>query len=699
MSELIVHPKRLGPFALTKVVGKGGMAEVWLGHHHENETPVALKVLTQDGPSGANLEKRFSEEVRAVAALDHPNIVMVLDHGRVLDEAGAVVDGLPAGAPWLAMEYASGGTLANPKQTRTWPQIRTILHELLDGLAHAHAHGVIHRDLKPANVLLATESDLRPGTKLTDFGIAWATTSNAHAEERVAGTPSYMAPEQIRAASREFGPWTDLYALGCLAWWLCTGFAPFTRGRTVPQILAAHLRLGLPAFEPRMPVPQGFEAWLHRLLAKSMERRYQFARDAKVALSELGAPQAEVYVSEPTADDLAETLLADAMPAPAADPGPGDPGSRPGSGEATPPSESTADRLRAVPDWRSEEVAPLPMQLVGAGLSLYGLRAIPLTGRHDERDRLWQELQTVAREGRSRAVLINGAAGTGKSRLAEWLCRRGHELGVLTWCKATFSPEKPPGEAMAELASGYIGSAGLPRVAAAKRVARFLRRYGSDDELEAAVLTELAHPATPADREAGIRPVRLTSPREYYVATVNTFARVSAERPLVVWLDDIQWGQHGLGLTIEALKSQSVRPFPCLIVMTMRNEALVEDSKEASRLRRLLDVDGSSVIELGPLHRSHQRHLIGGLLRLDERLVDRVADRTRGNPLFAVQLVGSWVQDGTLELGPEGFQLPPGHEAPLPDDMHTVWSAQVSQVLRTFPDSAQRFLELAACLG
>jgi len=697
MTDAVAHPRRLGPFALDKVVGKGGMAEVWLGHHHDQGTPVALKVLTQRGPRGASLEKRFSEEVRAVAALDHPNIVMVLDHGRVPHEpppgpTNPAAPELPPGAPWLAMEYASGGTLAHPRQSRTWPQIRTILHDLLEGLAHAHAHGVIHRDLKPANVLVATPDDLRPGTKLTDFGIAWATASASQGEDRVAGTPSYMAPEQIRAAWRDFGPWTDLYSLGCLAWWLCTGFAPFTRGRSVPQILAAHLKLGLPAFEPRMPVPAGFEGWLHRLLAKPMHRRYQFAHDARTALAELGQPIADLSLSETTDEDLAETLLADAMPAPAGDPGPG-------TSTTAPNREITGHRLREVPGWRSSEVAPVPMQLVGAGLSLYGLRAIPLTGRHDERDRLWRELQLVAEHGRARAVLIHGPAGTGKSRLAEWLCRRGHELGALTWCKASFSPEKAPGKALEELAADYIGVVGQSRPESARRVARFLRRHGSTDELEAAIVTELAHPATEADRASGMRTVRLTSPREYYVASANTFARVSQERPLVCWLDDIQWGWPGLGLTIEILKSQAVRPFPCLIVMTMRNEALAEDSKEASRLRRLLEVDGSSVMPLGPLDPIHHRHLIGGLLRLDQRLVARVADRTQGNPLFAVQLVGTWVQNGTLELGPQGFRLPAGHEPPLPDDMHAVWSTQVAQVLAQFPDSAQRFLELAACLG
>lgn len=689
----VVHPRRLGPFVLSSVVGKGGMAEVWQAHHHEQGTPVAIKVVTNQGPAGANLEKRFSEEVRAVAALDHPNIVMVLDHGRVPPEVCEAIPNLQSGAPWLAMEYASGGTLAHPKQMRTWPQIRTILHDLLEGLAHAHAHGVIHRDLKPANVLVATYDDLRPGTKLTDFGIAWATSTQDHAEERVAGTPSYMAPEQIRASSRDFGPWTDLYALGCLAWWLATGFAPFTRGRSVPQILASHLKLGLPAFEPRVPVPAGFEAWLHRMLAKQMHRRFQFARDAQVALDELGQPVAELSLGETTDEDLAETLLADQMPAPAEDPGPG-------HGDASKPlAEAGPDRIRDVPAWRSTEVGPVPLQLVGAGLSLYGLRAIPLTGRHDERDRLWKELQAVVQDGRARAVLIHGPAGTGKSRLAEWLCRRGHELGALTWCKASFSPEKAPGQALEELAANYIGVVGLSRPEAAKRVSRFLRRHGSTDDLEAAVVTELAHPATEADRASGMRTVRLTSPREYYVASANTFARVSVERPLVIWLDDIQWGWPGLGLTIEVLKSQSVRPFPCLIVLTMRNEALAEDSKEASRLERLLEVDGSSVMPLGPLDPVHHRHLIGGLLRLDERLVEQVAERTGGNPLFAVQLVGTWVQNGTLELGPEGFRLPEGHAPQLPDSMHEVWRTQVEQVLTQFPEQAQRFLELAACLG
>jgi eukaryotic-like serine/threonine-protein kinase len=683
-------PVAVGPFDLLQPVARGGMARVWRGVHREQGVPVALKIVTRSLAHRAEFERRFAEEVRAVAALDHPGVVMVLDHGRV---GSTPHPGIEPDAPWLAMEYASGGTLAHIKAPLPWPMVKSVLLALLDALAHAHAHGVIHRDLKPANVLVATREDARPGIKLSDFGIAFAGRGLPLDQgDTVVGTPSYMAPEQIRGDWRDFGPWTDLYALGCLSWWLCTGSPPFAAAR--PQTtMMAHLSNPLPPFEPRMPVPEGFEAWLRQLLDKPIDRRFQLAADAAYALSELEAP--------PLPDDDVVLELDPAFQATltATDVSFGeswrltvDTGPRTGPGIRPRPPPIP-------PTWRRPVPKPPPMQLVGAGLSLYGLRAVQLAGREAERDLLWSELEEVARTGRARVVLISGPAGTGKSRLIEWLCRRAHELGAANWCKATFGQQKAPGQALQEMGIDYLRLAGLRRSHVEQRVVDFLERHGSADEAEAAVLTELLCPATPDDIEDGVMPVRLTRPREYYAGTSNTMYRLATERPLIAWFDDVQYGLHGLGLAIDVLSTQDVRPFPCLMVLSMRNEALDEDSDEARRLRRLLDIPDVRNLALGPLPPGAHRELVQGLLGLDEALAARVEERTGGNPLFAVQLVGSWVADGTLEVGERGFRLKAGARADLPDDLHAVWSAHIGRILAEFEPRAQEYLERAACLG
>ncbi|HHO52224.1 MAG TPA: serine/threonine-protein kinase PknK, partial [Deltaproteobacteria bacterium] len=709
----------LGPFDLLRPVARGGMAQVWLARHRGQGVLVAIKILTAEDALRVEFEKRFADEVRAVAALDHPGVVMVLDHGRLPAQTAAGHGGLVAGSPWLAMEHASGGTLAHTRGPLPWPLLKTILLALLDALAHAHAHGVVHRDLKPANVLVASGGDARPGIKLSDFGIAWAAGIEPDGD-RIVGTPAYMAPEQIRGEWRDLGPWTDLYALGCLVWWLCTGHAPYGSDEDATGVMVAHLRRPLPVFVPRTLVPGGFDAWLRRLLAKPMTDRFQCAADAAAALACLVDPvggEAEEELELLEVDPALEaTLLSTDVGSGASwrlaidrAPRSGSPRSpRPelagsGAGGSEPGSRAIGAEahrwIAPIPeDWRRPVVKAPPMQLVGAGLSLYGLRTVRLAGREEERDLLWSELKAVARAGRARLVLLRGPAGTGKSRLGEWLCRRGHELGALTWCRATFSPHKAPGEALRQMISAYVGTAGLDRRGIEERVAAFLERHGCHDAAEAQVLTKLLCPATEDERARG-GPVRLIHPRECYLGTANVCYRASQDRPLVVWLEDVQWGLHGLGLALEVLRSQAERPFPCLLLLTVRDEALEEGSGESRRLSRLLSTEGVTAIEVGPLPPGDHRQLVRGLLGLDDVLAVRVEERTAGNPLFAVQLVGSWVQDGTLEVSAGGFRLKPGARAVLPDDLHAVWSGQLQRVLSEFSEAASRYLEVAACLG
>ncbi|MCA9580050.1 MAG: protein kinase, partial [Myxococcales bacterium] len=171
-----------------------------------------------------------------------------------------------------------------------WPALSQMLGGLLAALAHAHAHGVIHCDIKPANVLLSEGTGGAVAIKVTDFGFAHALVGRLADDPQAgpisAGTPAYMPPEQLCGRARELGPWTDLYALGCMVWELCCGRLPFAGG-SLPEICEGHLYRPPPAFEPRIAVPDGLEGWLRRLLAKPIGERFAFAADAAHALRSL----------------------------------------------------------------------------------------------------------------------------------------------------------------------------------------------------------------------------------------------------------------------------------------------------------------------------------------------------------------------------------------------------------------------------
>ena len=290
---------RLGPFELEEPVGKGGMGEVWRAAHRTQQVPVAVKVLTREGARKDSYLEAFRTEVRAIARLHHPGVIVVLDYGRISAEASRVSRGrLVEGSPYIAMELARYGSLDEYRLSMRWPELRAVLLTTLDALAHAHARGVIHRDLKPQNILLGCgEHD---AVKLTDFGLAHA----AHEELERAddfgagwGTPAYMAPEQFRGLWREYGPWTDLYALGCMAYELATGRVPYQE-ESKWGMGRAHIMYEIPRLFTEFEVPSGFEGWVLRLLQKEPRRRFQRAADAARALVEMGEPAGPISSRE-----------------------------------------------------------------------------------------------------------------------------------------------------------------------------------------------------------------------------------------------------------------------------------------------------------------------------------------------------------------------------------------------------------------
>ena len=698
----------LGPFLLDDAVGRGGMAVVWRAHHREQQRPVAIKVLTSSSSRDPVFLASFRSEARGASVLDHPGIVSVYDHG-VVSPADAATSGgaLVADSPYLVMELAGSATLVPHQGRLPWEDLSATLLALLDALAHAHARGVIHRDLKPANVLVDEDQRVR----LTDFGLAHAVAQEeaGRLETALVGTPAYMAPEQLEARWRDYGPWTDLYALGCLAWALTTGEPPHGAALSVADALDAHFRRPLPSLLPVHRVPGAFEGWLRRLLAREPRQRFQRAADAAWALQELGpasrglgaherrapvvrAPRPVAVVDRsgvPRKEALREPEELSLFPSHEE--------TRPPAGGRTTPGARSGGENRSAPplpaDWRRPYADDSGSWLRGVGLGTYALRRVPLVDRAAERDRLWAALHAVRASGGARAVVLEGPAGGGKTRLADWIAERAHEVGAATPLRAVHDASGGPGTGLGPMLSRFGRLGGLERGPARRRIARLLADRGRFATAEIDAVEELVRPP---QQPRGRKGIRFRDPAERMSALRALLDVLSRERPLLLVLDDVQEGAETLEFVLDLLRDGRL---PVLLVLTVRDDVLAERPVEAELLTEILDLPAAEVIPVGPLPPEHRGALVRGLLGLEGDLADAVEQRTAGNPLFAVQLVGDWVARGLLEVGQHGFRLRPGADPTLPDDLHAVWAQRIERALGGVAPGAQHALEIAAVLG
>ncbi|MCB9689041.1 MAG: protein kinase [Alphaproteobacteria bacterium] len=659
---------RLGPFELRRPIARGGMGEVWLAHHVAQDLPVAVKLLFVDERSSP---EAFRVEARATAALDHPDIVLIIDFGEV-DRADAAGSGglLKRGQPWIAMEYVAGGTLASVARDATWTEARRFLRCTLDALAHAHARGVIHRDLKAGNVLRDTAGRY----KLTDFGIAHVLGEVDGPVAATSGTPSVMAPEQFEGRWRDFGPWTDLYALGALTWMLVTGARPYP-GKTWAEQRQGHLLGELPAFVPRFPVPEGLDAWVRRLLQRDPAHRWRCAADAAWALSRLLDPPEPVDAASTDLPELDPTTL---LMATTDEPSVTHTGTR---------DWVEARRLAApMPGaWRGGDVAPRPAPIVGAGLSLWGLRTLRLVGREQERGRLWEALANVRRRNRCELILVRGASGVGKSRLAAWLAERARELGAATVLEAVHEPGGGPGTGLGGMVDRHLVLDALPPDLRVVRTRAVLASMGldADDDWLARVLSELddANARRPAVERHG--------------AIMRLLSVLARERPLLLWLDDVQWGPDALAFADRLLGEG----LPALVVATVADELLAERPHERARVEALAARPEVGTLEVGPLPSRDRGGLLRELLGLAPDLARRLDETTDGNPMFAIQVVGEWIHHGLLETSPDGFRVARGASLRMPRDLRESWNQRLDRFLAHRPATDADALGLAALLG
>jgi eukaryotic-like serine/threonine-protein kinase len=255
----------LDRYEVGRLLGAGGMAEVFEGRDRLLARRVAIKVLQVQFARDPSFLIRFKREAQAAASLSHPNIVGVYDTGS------------EDGTHFIVMEYVDGRTLKEVIRAEgpLYPErAAEICADVCSALVAAHARGLIHRDIKPGNVMLTPDGKV----KVMDFGIARATTSETITQTAaVVGTAQYISPEQAQGQAVDYR--SDIYSLGCCLYEMLTGTVPFT-GATPVAIAYRHVRED--PTPPRMlnaDVPAPLEAICLKAMAKLPDNRYQTAAE------------------------------------------------------------------------------------------------------------------------------------------------------------------------------------------------------------------------------------------------------------------------------------------------------------------------------------------------------------------------------------------------------------------------------------
>jgi predicted Ser/Thr protein kinase len=260
-----------GKYRIERLLGKGGMGAVFLAHDLTLEREVAIKVLPPDVAQDDQVVRRFQQEAKTAAKLDHPNIIPIY---RVESEAGL---------NYFVMKYISGTSLEDVLERNTplpVAETQRILWESACALGHAHQRGVVHRDVKPANIMF--DHDGR--AMLTDFGISKAlqAATGFTATGMIIGTPHYMAPEQAKGATVDGR--ADQYSLGVVGYRMITSELPFS-GDSIHTILYKHIFEEAPLASTKRPdVPAFLSSAVSRALSKDPELRFATMEDFATAV-------------------------------------------------------------------------------------------------------------------------------------------------------------------------------------------------------------------------------------------------------------------------------------------------------------------------------------------------------------------------------------------------------------------------------
>jgi tetratricopeptide (TPR) repeat protein len=616
----------------------------------------------------------FQQEARCLAALNHPAIVRARDFGMLNDST-----------PFLAMDVAPGRSLLAWLEIAAipWPWPYTVLWSFVDqilaGLAHAHARGVIHGDLKPTNLMIEFPGPgSLPRVFILDLGLASLVRDpvdhrldGAEGSPPVvragAGTPGWMAPEQIRRATPHYGPPTDLYAVGSILYHLLAGREPFSG--TIEEVLDGHRNQPLPEFKPPANVPPETAAFVRRLMAKRPWQRYEYAGDARRGWADLRPP----IITESWSFRLN-------------------------------PEPNKVEELTSIEgEVRAPRASLLEMSVSsGSALGLLTLRPSPLVARHEERAELRAMVEDIGhpQSRPQKLVLLYGEAGVGKSRLAEWICDEVHEQAAMVPLRARYRRIPAPLDGIVGAVNQHFGLERADRNLVEKTLINVWEISKEDDEglTLVAAAAEWLRPTPPGK----VVPLGPTGKRFFFdtpeVRRKTVFAilqKIGRQRPILLWLDDLHLASARTFEIVSKLR-QEMPLLRILMVATARSEAIAVDTEALARLETLRHLYGGRVVELRPLSPPDTEELLLSSLPLEEAAVKRATARSRGNPLFALQLLHAWAASNRLQFMADGrYSVPPTALEEQPGSTAELWDER----LQAISPELRRAAFAAAALG
>ena len=307
-----------GRYQLTKLIGSGGMADVYVAHDSVLGRKVAIKVLNEELAANKKFSQRFKQEAKSASSMNHPNIVQVLDAGETTETDA---NGIKRTYAYLVMEYVDGLELSKlvARGPLKVPEAIRVTKELLSAVEFAHNKGIVHRDIKPDNIMLTRAGKV----KVLDFGIARAvaeTFDDIATTTSILGTAAYFSPEQAQGQKVDIR--TDIYAIGIVLFEMLTGKIPFT-GDTAVAVAHQHIHAHPPAPSSINPkVSLALDQVVFTALAKDKADRFQttaeFGRELRLAeAAKATAPKA--VKTQPVVQNDVDSLLGSPISEPAAE--------------------------------------------------------------------------------------------------------------------------------------------------------------------------------------------------------------------------------------------------------------------------------------------------------------------------------------------------------------------------------------------
>jgi tetratricopeptide (TPR) repeat protein len=583
-------------FRIESLIGAGAMGVVFratmVGDARRTDPgtpPVALKIVLPDAKQQRTVP-RILRGAKLAAQVKHPHVVETLAHGRLGRETDK--DG---GGYYVAMELVDGvalgrlGTVDLPVGA-----LVTLMRQVLDALANMHARGILHRDIKPDNILVARQADGQLVAKISDFGIAADTQTDATSLTQpgtLIGTPMYMAPEQMQGRGRDT-PALDLYPIGVMLYELVSGKLPFS-GHSLAALMAKLSEDPPPvAARDGVELPEGLGAVIMRLLARDPLERYAFAADARKALAPFATP-----------------------------------------------ATIAAERWREIVEWdrRHRADQELPAGWSGGITALAGGTAeppvsvrevadLPVIGRDD----VLAGVGAMAAEveaGEVRAAVLRSGVGMGKSALLGEVMVRLGACGRFQPVRTGYNASSSTCEALRQAIECAFGTAGLGLAQLRYAVSDHLRRAGEDDEAEARALLAFLRPTASES---------LTQP-EMFALVHRSLRRLARSRPVLLTIDDFAHGGADAAAFLEFLLFQGAyEPFPLLIVVAVCSDHQSEGFRAIFERSARFEGTVRRTFELQPLDHELLARALVSHLQLGHTQARRIARRAAGNPLYAV---------------------------------------------------------------